>query len=46
MLIFAILYTRYHSVVLSLIVMVNVPLALIGSIAALWIAAAPCRWRR
>ncbi len=37
MLIFAILYTRYHSVVLSLIVMVNVPLALIGSIIALWI---------
>jgi HME family heavy-metal exporter len=37
MLIFAILYTRYHSVVLSLIVMVNVPLALIGSIVALWI---------
>ena len=37
MLVFAILYTRYHSVVLSLIVMVNVPLALIGSIVALWI---------
>ena len=37
LMIFAILYTRYHSVVLSLIVMVNVPLALVGSIAALWI---------
>jgi HME family heavy-metal exporter len=36
-LIFALLYTRYHSAVLALIVMLNVPLALIGGIAALWI---------
>jgi len=36
-LIFAILYSRYDSTVLSLIVMGNVPLALIGSVAALWI---------
>jgi heavy-metal exporter, HME family len=36
MLIFAILYSRYDSAVLSLIVMANVPLALIGSVAALW----------
>ncbi|HVH73673.1 MAG TPA: efflux RND transporter permease subunit [Stellaceae bacterium] len=37
-LIFAILYTRYSSAVLALIIMANVPLALIGSIVALWIA--------
>ena len=36
-LIFAILYTRYSSAVLALIIMANVPLALIGSIVALWI---------
>jgi HME family heavy-metal exporter len=36
-LIFAVLYTRYHSAVLALIVMLNVPLALIGGVAALWI---------
>jgi len=38
LLIFAILYTRYNSTVLALIVMANVPLALIGSIVALWVA--------
>ena len=37
LLIFAILYTRYNSTVLALIVMVNVPVALIGSIVALWL---------
>ncbi len=36
-LIFAILYTRYDSAVLSLIIMANVPLSLIGSVAALWL---------
>jgi HME family heavy-metal exporter len=35
-LIFVVLYTRYHSAVLTLIIMGNVPLALIGSVAALW----------
>ena len=37
-LIFVVLYTRYQSGVLALIIMGNVPLALIGSVAALWIA--------
>jgi HME family heavy-metal exporter len=36
-LIFAILYTRYNSTALALIVMFNVPLALIGSVVALWL---------
>ncbi len=40
-LIFIVLYSRYRSVVLSLIIMGNVPLALIGSVAALWIAGQP-----
>ena len=37
-LIFLVLYTRYRSGALALIVMGNVPLALVGSVAALWIA--------
>jgi HME family heavy-metal exporter len=41
LLIFVVLYTRYRSTVLALIIMVNVPLALIGSVAALWIAGQP-----
>jgi HME family heavy-metal exporter len=40
-LIFAVLYTRYRSGVLALIIMGNVPLALIGSVAALWLAGQP-----
>ena len=40
-LIFAILYSRYRSVVLALIIMGSVPLALIGSVAALWLAGQP-----
>jgi HME family heavy-metal exporter len=39
--VFAILYSRYRSAVLALIVMGSVPLALIGSVAALWIAGQP-----
>jgi HME family heavy-metal exporter len=39
--IFAILYSRYRSAVLALIIMGSVPLALIGSVAALWIAGQP-----
>jgi HME family heavy-metal exporter len=39
--IFAILYSRYRSTVLALIVMGSIPLALIGSVAALWIAGQP-----
>jgi Cu/Ag efflux pump CusA len=40
-LIFAILYSRYRSAVLSLIIMFSLPLALIGAVAALWIAGQP-----
>src|SRR5262249_57687048 len=39
--IFTILYGRYRSAVLALIVMGSVPLALIGSVAALWLAGQP-----
>jgi HME family heavy-metal exporter len=39
--IFAVLYGRYRSAVLALIVMASVPLALIGSVAALWLAGQP-----
>lgn len=41
LLIFVVLYTRYRSGVLALIIMGNVPLALIGSVAALWITGQP-----
>ena len=39
--IFTVLYSRYRSVVLSLIIMANIPLALIGSVIALWLAGQP-----
>jgi Cu/Ag efflux pump CusA len=39
--IFAILYSRYRSVTLALIIMGSVPLALIGSVMALWFAGQP-----
>jgi HME family heavy-metal exporter len=39
--IFAILYSRYRSAALALIIMGSVPLALIGSVVALWIAGQP-----
>jgi HME family heavy-metal exporter len=39
--IFAILYSRYRSAALALIIMGNVPLALIGAVVALWIAGQP-----
>lgn len=39
--IFVVLHSRYKSAVLALIIMGNVPLALIGSVAALWIAGQP-----
>jgi len=41
LMVFAILYSRYRSAVLALIVMGSVPLALIGSVAALWLAGQP-----
>ena len=40
-LIFALLYSRYRSPVLALIVMAGVPMALVGSVAALWLAGLP-----
>jgi heavy-metal exporter, HME family len=39
--IFALLYSRYRSARLSLIIMGSVPLALIGSVTALWLAGQP-----
>jgi HME family heavy-metal exporter len=41
LMIFAILYSRYKSSVLSLIIIGSVPLALIGSVAALWLVGQP-----
>ncbi|MDB5558477.1 MAG: CusA/CzcA family heavy metal efflux transporter, partial [Enterovirga sp.] len=40
-LIFVVLFSRYRSVPLALIVMANIPLALIGAVLALWIAGQP-----
>lgn len=40
LLIFLALYSRYRSTALTLIIMGNIPLALIGAVAALWIAGA------
>ncbi len=40
-LIFMVLYSRYGSAILALIVLTNIPLALIGSVSALWIAGLP-----
>lgn len=37
-LIFLVLYTRYQSTTLALVIMGNIPFALIGSVAAMWIA--------
>jgi len=37
-LIFIVLYARYQSVALVAIIMANIPLALIGSVAAMWLA--------
>ena len=39
--VFAILYSRYRSTVCALIIMGSVPLAQIGSVAALWVAGQP-----
>ena len=38
LLIFIVLYTRYRSTALSLMIMGNIPLALVGSVIALWLA--------
>lgn len=39
--IFMVLYSRYHSTRLVLIIMGNIPLALVGSVLALWISGQP-----
>ena len=39
--IFLVLYSRYRSVVLTTIIMGNIPLALVGSVIALWISGQP-----
>ena len=36
--IFLVLYSRYRSAVLATIIMANIPLALVGSVAALWLS--------
>lgn len=41
LLIYLVLYTRYRSGVLALVIMGNIPLALAGSVAAMWIAGVP-----
>lgn len=41
LLIFAVLYSRYRSVALTLIILGSMPFALVGSVAALWIAGLP-----
>lgn len=39
--IFAILYSRYRSVIFTLIILGSIPLALIGSVVALWLSGQP-----
>ena len=39
--IFLVLYSRYRSVVLTAIIMGNIPLALVGSVIALWVSGQP-----
>ena len=40
-LMFVVLYTRYQSTKLSLLIMANIPLALVGAVLGLWIAGQP-----
>ena len=40
-LIFLVLYSRYQSAVLAALVMCNIPLALVGSVVAMWVAQIP-----
>lgn len=40
-LIFLVLYSRYQSVVLTGLIMANIPMALVGSVIALWISGQP-----
>ena len=40
-LMFVVLYSRYKSVTLSVLIMVNIPLALVGAVIGLWISGQP-----
>ena len=40
-LMFVVLYSRYQSAVLSALIMVNIPLALVGAVIGLWVSAQP-----
>ena len=40
-LMFVVLYSRYQSVTLSVLIMVNIPLALVGAVLGLWISGQP-----
>jgi heavy-metal exporter, HME family len=40
-LMFAVLYSRYQSVILSALIMVNIPLALVGAVLGLWLSGQP-----
>jgi heavy-metal exporter, HME family len=40
-LVFLVLYSRYQSTVLSLLIMANIPLALVGSVFGLWLSGQP-----
>ncbi|MDZ7813669.1 MAG: efflux RND transporter permease subunit [Ideonella sp.] len=40
-LMFVVLYTRYKSTVLSALIMVNIPLALVGAVIGLWLSGQP-----
>jgi cobalt-zinc-cadmium resistance protein CzcA len=40
-LMFVVLYTRYKSVALSALIMVNIPLALVGAVLGLWLSGQP-----
>jgi len=40
-LMFVVLYSRYQSVALSALIMVNIPLALVGAVLGLWISGQP-----
>ena len=41
LLMFVVLYSRYRSVTLSVLVMVNIPLALVGAVFGLWLSGQP-----
>jgi len=41
LLVFLVLYSRYQSVTLSLLIMANIPLALVGSVIGLWVSGQP-----